>query len=387
MSRYIDEHRDRFGVEPICRTLDVSASAYYERRTGRRSARELSDERLLAEIKRIHADSYEAYGSRRTWKELRRRGIDCARCTVERLMRENGIRGAKRRGRPWRTTKPDREALSKPDLVERDFSAEAPNRLWLADITHLRSWEGIAYLAFVLDAFSRKLVGYQIAMHMRATMVREALSMAIGTRGVGADVGLVHHSDRGSQYTSEAYGAVLADAGIAASLGSVGDCYDNAMAESSVDSLKTELIRDRVWRGFEQLEHALVEYIGFYNARRLHSSLGDVPPNEYEAAWEAENGPNWAKQSVAATAHRPLDRLSGPGILAATASDAPNGADRGSKPAPAVIVGGQGGPLDGRAIVAASPPGSARPTDSLRRAASESEPLPTRLPLQTTKST
>lgn len=312
MSAYIDEHRERFGVEPICRTLDVSASAYYERAKGRRSKREISDERLLAEIKQVHADSYEAYGSRRSWKELRRRGIECARCTVERLMGDNGIEGAKRRGRPWRTTRPDPEAASKPDLVERDFSAEAPNRLWLADITHLRSWQGIAYLAFVLDAFSRKLVGFQIATHMRATMVTDALRMAIGTRGVGADLGLVHHSDRGSQYTSEAYGAVLADARIAASLGSVGDAYDNAMAESWVDSLKTELIRDRVWRSFEQLEHELVRWVGFYNSRRLHSSLGDLPPEEFEAARETQNAPDPGDRSVAATAPRASDALSAP---------------------------------------------------------------------------
>jgi putative transposase len=371
VSAFIDEQRARFGVEPVCRTLEVSDSAYYQRAKGERSARDVSDERLLAEIRTVHADSFEAYGSRRTWKELHRRGVDCARCTVERLMSSNGIHGAKRRGRPWRTTKPDPEAARRPDLVERDFSAERPNQLWLADLTHLRSWEGIAYLAFVLDAFSRKIVGFQLAVHMRATMVCEALEMAIGVRGIGADVGLVHHSDRGSQYTSEPYGAVLSDAGIAASLGSVGDAYDNAMAESFVDTLKTELIRDRVWRSFEQLEHAVVRWIGFYNARRLHSSLGDLPPDEFEAAWAAENAADPGDRSVADGEPRPADALSAPRIEPASADQV----DLAAIAAPA------------RAGETTSPPGSARPADSLRRAASEPEPFPTTLTLTTTKST
>ena len=196
---FVAEHRDRFGVEPICRTLEVSASAFYERRTGQRSARRVEDERLLAEIKLIHAANYEAYGSRRTWKELRRRGERVARCTVERLMAENGIQGAKRRGRPWRTTTPDPEGRRRPDLVDRDFTAERPNELWVADFTHLRTWQGVVFFSFVIDVFSRKLVGWQLATNMRTDLVLDALRMALGLRCPGADVALVHHSDRGSQ--------------------------------------------------------------------------------------------------------------------------------------------------------------------------------------------
>jgi len=199
---FVDEHRDRLGVEPVCSVLEVSASAYYERRGGRRSARRVEDERLLAEIKLIHAGNYEAYGSRRTWKELLRRGETVAHCTVERLMRENGIQGAKRRGRPWRTTTPDPEGQRRPDLVCRDFTAERPNALWVVDFTHLRTWGGVVFFSFVIDVFSRKIVGWQLATNMRTDLVLDALRMALGLRSPGADVALVHHSDRGSSVRS-----------------------------------------------------------------------------------------------------------------------------------------------------------------------------------------
>jgi putative transposase len=166
--------------------------------------------------------------------------------------------------------------------VQRDFNAEAANRLWVADLTYLRCWEGLVFFAFVLDAYSRMIVGWQLAGHMRGDLVLDALKMALGQRGAGADVELVHHSDRGSQYTSIDYTQTLADHRVLASVGSVGDAYDNALAESFVDSFKTELIRDRVWRSRSQLELAVVEYIGWYNAARLHESLGDIPPLEYE---------------------------------------------------------------------------------------------------------
>ena len=199
MSRYIDEHRGRFGVEPICRTLDVSASAYYQRRSGERSARAVEDERLLGRIGELHAANYYAYGSRRMWKALRREGEAAGRGRVERLMRANGICGAKRRGKPWRTTRPDPAARRRPDLVDRDFTAVGPNELWVADITYLRCWEGVVFFAFILDAYSRRVVGWQLAGHMRTTLVLDALRMALHQRGGGADVELVHHSDRGSQ--------------------------------------------------------------------------------------------------------------------------------------------------------------------------------------------
>jgi putative transposase len=283
VSRYIDAHRGRFGVEPICRTLDVSASAYYQRATGRRSRRAVEDERLLERIRELHAANFYAYGSRRMWIALRRAGQPVARCTVERLMRANGICGAKRRGKPWRTTHPDREARRRPDLVDRDFSAQGLNRLWVADITYLRCWEGVVFFGFVIDAFSRRVVGWQLAGHMRTTLVLDALRMALHQRGGGADVELVHHSDRGSQYTSIDYTQTLADHGVLASVGSVGDAYDNALAESFVDSLKTELIADRVWQTRSQLELAIVEYLGWFNSARLHQALGDLPPDEFEA--------------------------------------------------------------------------------------------------------
>jgi transposase InsO family protein len=285
VSRYVDERRGRFGVEPICRTLGVSASAYYRRKTGVRSRRSLQDERLLARIREMHAANYYAYGSRRMWIALTRSGEPVARCTVERLMRAHGICGAKRRGKPWRTTRPDPATRRRPDLVDRDFTAAGPNQLWVADITYLRCWEGVVFFAFILDAYSRRIVGWQLAGHMRTTLVLDALRMALHQRGPGADVELVHHSDRGSQYTSIDYTQTLADHGVLASVGSVGDAYDNALAESFVDSFKTELIADRVWRTRSQLELAVVEYLGWFNTARLHQALGDVPPAEFEALW------------------------------------------------------------------------------------------------------
>ena len=199
MSRYIEEHRGRFGVEPICRTLGVSASAYYERAKGDRCPRAVEDERLLGRIRELHAANYFAYGYRRMWKALGRAGEQVGRCRVQRLMAANGIQGAKRRGKPWHTTKPDLEAKRRPDLVERNFTVSGPNRLWVADLSYLRCWEGLLFFAFVLDAFSRMVVGWQLAGHMRTTLVLDALRMALGQRAPGADLALVHHSDRGSQ--------------------------------------------------------------------------------------------------------------------------------------------------------------------------------------------
>jgi putative transposase len=286
---FVDQRRGDFGVEPICQTLGVSASAYYQRKTGARSARSLRDERLLARIRELHAVNYYAYGSRRMWIALNRAGEPVARCTVERLMRAHGICGAKRRGKPWRTTRPDPAARRRPDLVERDFSATGPNRLWVADITYLRCWEGVVFFAFVLDAYSRRIVGWQLAGHMRTTLVLDALRMALHQRGPGADVELVHHSDRGSQYTSIDYTQTLADHGVLASVGSVGDAYDNALAESFVDSFKTELITDRVWHSRSRLELAIVEYLGWFNSARIHQALGDLPPAEFETLAAARN--------------------------------------------------------------------------------------------------
>jgi transposase InsO family protein len=286
VTAFIDSYRGRFGVESICRALDVSVSAYYERATGRRSARSLEDERLLERIRELHAANYHAYGYRRMWKALLRSGEGVPRCRVQRLMREHGLQGAKRRGRPWRTTTPDPRALRLPDLVEREFRAERPDQLWVADITYLRCWEGLVFFAFVLDAYSRMVVGWQLAGHMRTTLVLDALRMALGTRDRGADLQLIHHSDAGSQYTSFDFAQELDDHQVLGSIGSVGDAYDNAMAESFVDSFKTELIADRVWQTRPQLELAVVEYISWFNHQRLHESLRDLPPAEFEALHE-----------------------------------------------------------------------------------------------------
>jgi len=284
---FIELHR-HLGVEPVCQALGMSASAYYERASGRRSARELEDERLLVLIRAVHRANYECYGYPRVWHELRRQGVQVGRDRVARLMRSGGIRGAKRRGRPPRTTKPDPQAQRGQDLVERRFEASRPNELWLADLTYLRCWEGMLYVAFIIDLYSRMVVGWQLATHMRTTLVLDALKMAIGIRGGGADIELTHHSDHGSRYLSLAYTQTLEDHGVRRSLGSVGDALDNAPAESWVDSLKTELIADRVWHSRQQLELAVVEYIGWFNHVRLHSSLGYLPPIEYEARYQAQ---------------------------------------------------------------------------------------------------
>jgi putative transposase len=287
VSAFIDEHRARFGVEPICQVLDVSASAYYQRATGARSARQVEDERLLAVIRRTHKDNFEAYGYRKLWKTLLRAGETAPRCQVQRLMRQAGLRGAKRRGKPWRTTIPDPAAEPRPDLVCRDFTAEAPDCLWVGDFTYLRCWEGRLFFSFIIDVFSRKIVGWQLASHMRTDLVLDALRMALGTRDLGADFALVQHTDHGSQYLSHDYTQVLDDHRVLASVGSVGDAYDNAMAESFVDTFKTELIKDRVWKTRSQMELAILEYVAWFNHDRLHESLDDVPPVEFEDAYHA----------------------------------------------------------------------------------------------------
>ena len=204
MSRYIEEHRGRFGVEPICRVLDVSASAYYQRATGERSERVVADERLLSLIEATHAANYFAYGYRKMWLALKRAGHHAGRDRVKRLMRQHGIQGAKRRGKPWRTTTCDPSATRAPDLVNRDFTATRPDAVWCADFTYLRCWEGMVFFSFVIDAFSRRIVGWQFASHMRTDLVLDALRMALTRRDPGADVALVHHSDAGSQPSTPA---------------------------------------------------------------------------------------------------------------------------------------------------------------------------------------
>lgn len=288
MSAFIDEHGARFGVEPICRTLGVSASAYYRRATGARSARVIEDERLLGLIEQVAERNYGAYGYRKTWLALRRAGVEgVGRDRVKRLMRAHGIQGAKRRGKPWRTTVSDPSAARPPDLVDRDFTAGRPDELWFADFTYLRCWEGLVFFSFVIDAFSRRVVGWQFSTSMRTDLVLDALRMALTRRPAGADIELVHHSDAGSQYTSFAFKQTLDDHQVLQSIGSIGDAFDNALAESFVDTFKTEMIADRVWRTRSQLELAIVEWVAWFNTERLHQSLDDLPPAEFEAAYAA----------------------------------------------------------------------------------------------------
>ncbi len=287
MSVFVAEYRDRFGVEPICSVLGVSASAFYERASGRRSHRSIEDEQLLHRIREVHEANYCAYGCRRTWKALLRAGEDVGRDRVKRLMRQHGIQGAKRRGKPWRTTRADPKAVRPADLVQREFAAGRPDQMWFADFTYLRCWEGLVFFAFVIDAYSRRIVGWQFASHMRTTLVLDALRMALHQRTPGADVALIQHTDAGSQYTSYDYTQTLEDHGVLASIGMVGDALDNAVAESFVDSFKTELITDRTWATRSQLELAVVEYVAWFNNERLHEMLDDRSPREVEELYAA----------------------------------------------------------------------------------------------------
>jgi putative transposase len=290
VSAFIDQQRAAgFAVELTCRSIGTSPSAYYQRATGQLSTRAVEDERLLVQVRRVYRANYEAYGSLRVWKALRREGIIVGRSRVERLMAADGLVGAKRRGRAWKTTVADAAGCERPDLVNRDFTATRPDALWIADFTYLKSWEGVGFFSFVLDVYSRRCVGWQLAGNMRTDLVLDALRMALGTRRHGADLQLIHHSDRGSQYTSYDFTQALHDQDVLGSLGSTGDAYDNAMAESFVDSFKTELIRDRVWKARTQLELAVVEWVGWYNHDRLHSALGHIPPTEFEALYARQD--------------------------------------------------------------------------------------------------
>jgi putative transposase len=290
MITYIDRHKDRYGVEPICRVLPIAPSTYHAARRWPPSARRRRDEQLKIEIRRVHAEHFGVYGARKVWRQLHREGITAARCTVERLMGELGLEGV-RRGKTYKTTTPD--AAARPaDLVERDFSAQRPNQLWVADLTYVATWSGFVYVAFVIDAFSRFIVGWQASRSLRTDLALDALEMAIWRRRGGLD-GLVHHSDRGSQYLAIRYTERLAEAGAVTSVGSVGDSYDNALAETIIGLYKTELIRRRgPWRGLDEVEYATLEWVDWFNHRRLLEPIGHVPPAEFEAAYHQREDPS-----------------------------------------------------------------------------------------------
>jgi putative transposase len=287
---FVDSHQGEHGVQPVLQALEgtpaqIAASTYYAAKRRPASARSRRDAELTEMIKQIHAENYGVYGARKIWHELHRRDVRVARCTVERLMRAAGLRGLLRDKSP-RTTRPAAETSRPADLVKRDFTAVRPNQLWVADLTYVRTSVGWAYAAFVLDVYSRMIVGWQVSTSLYTDLALDALKMAIWRReNQGADLHkLTHHSDRGVQYRAIRYTQRLAEAGAVASVGSKGDSYDNAMAEAFNSLYKAELVRNRgPWRGLDDLEMATVEYIDWYNNRRLHGELGHISPAEHEA--------------------------------------------------------------------------------------------------------
>jgi len=299
--RFIDEHRERFnGVEPICRVLSehgvkIAPSSYYAAKKRPQSARAVRDAELTGHIQRIHEHNYSVYGTRKVWHELRREGRRVARCTVERLMRDAGLAGVLR-GKRVRTTVADPSHQRAADRLNRDFTAQRPNRTWVADFTHVAAWSGVVYVAFVVDVYSRAVVGWSAATNKRTPLVLNALDMGLWRReraGQPAQAGLVHHSDAGSQYTSFRFTTHLIEADIDASIGSVGDALDNALMESTIGLYKTELIKRRgPWRTHADVELATAEWVDWYNHKRLHSALRHVPPAEYEATYYAQHQPH-----------------------------------------------------------------------------------------------
>ncbi|MFG1682906.1 IS3 family transposase [Nonomuraea sp. NPDC049269] len=297
---FIDEHREMFGVEPICHVLTehglaISPSTYYAAKNRPPSARQVRDAELDDHIRRIHTTNYGVYGTRKVWRQLLREGHQVARCTVERRMRALGLQGA-RRGKKIRTTMADPDHQRAADLVRRDFTTPRPNTVWVADFTYVHAWCGIVYVAFVVDVYSRAIVGWTASLSKRTDLVLDALDMALWRRdrtGRPAGPGLVHHSDAGSQYTCFRFTAHLITAGIDASIGTVGDALDNALMESQIGLYKTELIKPRgPWRSLAEVELATAEWVEWFNTTRLHSSIDNIPPQEYEALHYAQHQPN-----------------------------------------------------------------------------------------------
>jgi transposase InsO family protein len=285
MASFIDEHRRAYGVEPICRMLPIAPSTYFEHKARQANpallpARARRDAELREQIRRVWKENFSVYGARKVWRQLKREDTIVAKCTVERLMREMGLRGVVR-GRKCKTTIVDDEAARPADLVQRDFTATRPNQLWVSDLTYVATWRGFVYVAFVIDVFARRIVGWRTSSSLRTDLVLDALEQALYARPV--DDQLVHHSDRGVQYLSFRYTERLADAGIEPSVGSVGDSYDNALAESVIGLYKTEVIRRRgPWRHLEAVEFATLEWVDWFNNSRLLEPIGNIPPVEFE---------------------------------------------------------------------------------------------------------
>lgn len=287
MIAFIDAHRDAYGVESICEQLPIAPSTYYEHKArqidpSREPPRVQRDRELKADIRRVWEENFEVYGVRKVWRQLNREQIAAARSTVERLMRQLGLRGAVR-GRAFKTT----TMCDRPgDLVRRDFAVQRPNALWVSDLTYVATWRGFVYVAFVIDAFARRIVGWRVSTSLRSDLALDALEQALYDRARDAEHNLIHHSDRGVQYLSIRYTERLAEAGIDPSVGSVGDSYDNALAETIIGLYKTEVIYRRgPWRGVDTVEFATLEWVHWFNQRRLLEPIGNVPPAELEASY------------------------------------------------------------------------------------------------------
>jgi len=285
MVAFIDDHRNEYGIEPICAMLPIVPSTYHACKARQinpelRSDRAKRDVELELDIRRVWDANFQVYGPRKVWRQLRREGREVARCTVERLMRKLGLRGVVR-GRTFKTTIGDDKATRPADLVKRNFVATRPNQLWVADLTYVATWAGFVYVAFVIDVFARLIVGWRVSSSLRSDLALDALEQAICSRAQADE--LVHHSDRGCQYLSIRYTERLAEAGIEPSVGSVGDSYDNALAETVIGLYKAELIRRRgPWRSVEPVEFATLEWVDWFNNRRLLEPIGDMPPVEFE---------------------------------------------------------------------------------------------------------
>ena len=288
MKAFIDEHRGAYGVEPICKVMQIAPSTYWlhaqrQARPELRPERAKRDDVLAHEVRRVWQANMQVYGVRKVWRQLHREGLEVARCTVARLMHRQGLQGAVR-GKKLRTTIPDPAAARPSDKVQRVFYAQRPNQLWVSDFTYVSTWQGFVYVAFVIDVFARRIVGWRVSSTMRTDFVLDALEQALYERRPGEDGSLIHHSDRGSQYVSIRYTERLAEAGIEPSVGSAGDAYDNAMAETINGLYKTEVINKRApWKTKESVELATLEWVAWFHHHRLLEPIGNIPPAEAEA--------------------------------------------------------------------------------------------------------